>query len=590
MLDGYIKINNDGGECSAVLNAIRSGIPSAVFGINFAEKCRLAASLDAPVLYIVKDGLYAASARDEISAMTGEEVVYLPPKDDVLLYKNSFDKTALYARLSALYRIMRGARIVVATFESLLQLFPKELPRISVQKGGTYDLYDLAEKLVKIGYKRRDFADGKGTFAIRGDIFEVFPINEEKVYRVDFFGDEAESVRRYDPDEKDQKEDADGFTAVCATDVLIAEDEKPSIISAIRHSVEKFRNAESCEQARITAGEIIEKLDENATDDCLQFIMPLIENATDDLLSFMPDDTIVVYDECKMLAENLSAITREHGERFLSLSKNGRAMDFTFRQIGNGEKLTARLAEKRNAAFQTLTSSVKFFDPLKTFSIKCSKIARYPSDRAALYTDLTNWKFGGYKILICCGNAKRAETLYDETVTAKVFTVKSDTAELVNGGALVTTYYLPEGFVDHSEKLVVIGTGDLYLGIREEKRIKRRRGDVFQAPEVGDFAVHEVHGVGYVRGMKNHSGTSIAVHRIADGKSEATEFHVTKDTPNTGVPLKKIKLKKNVLIASILHLSQCIIPNGDSVFEPGDTVIVVSDSDKAISKPSDIFE
>ncbi|MBO4384019.1 MAG: Trk system potassium transporter TrkA [Clostridia bacterium] len=96
--------------------------------------------------------------------------------------------------------------------------------------------------------------------------------------------------------------------------------------------------------------------------------------------------------------------------------------------------------------------------------------------------------------------------------------------------------------------------------------------------------------VGYVRGMKNHSGASIAVHRIADGKSEATEFHVTKDTLNIGVPLKKINLKKNVLIASILHLSQCIIPNGDSTFEPGDTIIVVSDSDKAISRLNDIFE
>ncbi len=96
--------------------------------------------------------------------------------------------------------------------------------------------------------------------------------------------------------------------------------------------------------------------------------------------------------------------------------------------------------------------------------------------------------------------------------------------------------------------------------------------------------------VGYVRGMRNHSGTSIAVHRIADGKSEATEFHVTKDTLNCGVPLKKIKLRKNVLIASILHLSQCIIPNGDSTFEPGDTVIVVSNSDTVISKLNDIFE
>lgn len=96
--------------------------------------------------------------------------------------------------------------------------------------------------------------------------------------------------------------------------------------------------------------------------------------------------------------------------------------------------------------------------------------------------------------------------------------------------------------------------------------------------------------VGYVRGMKNQTGASIAVHRIADGKFEATEFRVTKDTLNCGVPLKKIRLKKNMLIASILHLSQCVIPNGDSTFVPGDTLIVVSDSDRAISKLNDIFE
>lgn len=96
--------------------------------------------------------------------------------------------------------------------------------------------------------------------------------------------------------------------------------------------------------------------------------------------------------------------------------------------------------------------------------------------------------------------------------------------------------------------------------------------------------------VGYVRGMKNQTGTSIAVHRIADGKSEATEFHVTKDTLYCGVPLKQLRLKKNTLIASILHLSQCVIPNGDSCFYPGDTVIVVSDSNSAISRLNDIFE
>lgn len=96
--------------------------------------------------------------------------------------------------------------------------------------------------------------------------------------------------------------------------------------------------------------------------------------------------------------------------------------------------------------------------------------------------------------------------------------------------------------------------------------------------------------VGYVRGMKNQTGASIAVHRIADGKAEATEFHVTKDTMNCGVALKKLRLKKNVLVACILHLARVEIPNGDSCFYPGDTVIIVSDTDRAITKLNDIFE
>ncbi|MBQ1893144.1 MAG: Trk system potassium transporter TrkA [Clostridia bacterium] len=96
--------------------------------------------------------------------------------------------------------------------------------------------------------------------------------------------------------------------------------------------------------------------------------------------------------------------------------------------------------------------------------------------------------------------------------------------------------------------------------------------------------------VGYVRGMKNQTGTSIAVHRIADGKSEAAEFHVTKDTANCGVPLRNIKLKKGMLIAAILHLSQCVIPNGDSCFYPGDTIIVVSNSETGVARLNDIFE
>ena len=94
--------------------------------------------------------------------------------------------------------------------------------------------------------------------------------------------------------------------------------------------------------------------------------------------------------------------------------------------------------------------------------------------------------------------------------------------------------------------------------------------------------------LGFVRAMNNQVGAAVAVHKIADGKAEAAEFRADKTTLHCDVPLKEL-LKKNVLIACILHGSTLIIPNGDSVFLPGDTVIVVSDSDTLVGKLNDIF-
>ena len=95
--------------------------------------------------------------------------------------------------------------------------------------------------------------------------------------------------------------------------------------------------------------------------------------------------------------------------------------------------------------------------------------------------------------------------------------------------------------------------------------------------------------IGFVRGMSNQVGAAVAVHKIADGKAEAAEFRADKTTLHCGEPLKNIRLKKNVIISCILHGPTLIIPNGDSCFMPGDTVIVVSDVSTFVGKLNDIF-
>ena len=95
--------------------------------------------------------------------------------------------------------------------------------------------------------------------------------------------------------------------------------------------------------------------------------------------------------------------------------------------------------------------------------------------------------------------------------------------------------------------------------------------------------------VRYVRAMDNQVGAAVSVHTIADGQAEAVEFLVDATTKNLDVPLKKIKLKPNVLIASITHGSQTQIPHGDSVFSEGDTVVVVTSGRGILHQINDIF-
>lgn len=95
--------------------------------------------------------------------------------------------------------------------------------------------------------------------------------------------------------------------------------------------------------------------------------------------------------------------------------------------------------------------------------------------------------------------------------------------------------------------------------------------------------------VRYVRAMQNQTGAAVSVHAIADGQAEAVEFLVDEKTKYRDTPLKKLKLKNNVLLASITHGAKTQIPNGDSVFTEGDTVVVVTSGRGVLQSINDIF-
>lgn len=514
MLDKYLSAENLGESFLSLKNDVRSGMSAAVFGVQSAEKYHIAAMFDLPVIYIARDALVANNAATELRALSGKKVVFLPAKDDVLLYNKAFNKDNYYARISALYQLMRGVDIVTCTFEALLQLMPKKIESIELKKGEEYELTALCEKLVKMGYVRADEVDGKGRFSVRGDIVHIFPVSYDAPVRIDFFGDEIEKMVYYDPAGNAGGE-AKKVVVLPTVDFVIDPSEKAMIKSALKESVAAFGTQIYASRARDIARELTEKLDADSTDAALSFVLPLLSGMKGSLRDFFGENTVVVYDECKLLNDSLGGALNEFTDRRIGLSANGENFAFSAGQYKTPEELFKELDYPRKVALQSLTSQIGFFNPLKTYRINCTPVSRYALKPDDFFVDVKNWKATGYRVLVCCGNSERAARLHGYLEDRKIYSDLGDNFPADFSGVKITSFYLSGGFIYHDAKLVVIGTNDLYSRRNAEKKIKRRRGDVYYAPEVGDYCVHERHGIGIVRGIERITTTDSTKDYVA---------------------------------------------------------------------------
>ena len=515
MIRNFFTAEQLGPAYSELKNDLRLGTPTAVYGVSAPHKCLIAPlSWEGRLVYISDNALSAASCAAQIAGFTGEEPALLTAKDEVLLYKDAVSKDALFKRINALYKIQNGARIVVCDIESLLQLFPRRLESLALVVGEEVDFSSLPEKLVKMGYTRAAAVESKGTFALRGDILDIFPVNAENPARVDFFGDGVEKIKPYNFVTGERLAQAEFLDIVAATDVTINDGEVSEIKDVLFDELSRIRDARAYERAQTIVGELCAKLEAGASFAGASFFLPLLACGVD-FFNFLGGDALFVYDESKLVYDKLEAIYKEHEERLANLMLGGEAFSFSRYQLADKQDFLAELAARRSLALQTFASRSYFFEPLKIYNFHSSPVGRYLNGFVNLVTDLKSWRADGYRVMLYCGNSSRAqkmrEMLSDEYIDASVLPEKLSAFK----GVAVLQSELGHGLILHENKLVVIGTGDLYTKSPVSKRIRRKRNDLFTSPEIGDYAVHETHGVGKIVGTKKIETTDGTKEYIA---------------------------------------------------------------------------
>lgn len=509
MKQGFFNAAKIGGDYERFTEEVRRGTPAAAFGVSSAVKYLLASVIGLPVLYVTADAVSARAAAENISVLSGEKAAVITAKDEVLSYRKALSKDAMFRRIEGEYALMNGCRVVAAEIDALLQPFPKKLPVLVLEEGKETDFSALTLRLANMGYARVSEVESKGAYALRGDILDIFPVGEENPVRVDFFGDEVEKIKPYDMETGNRLEPKTRLAILPAADCFIAKDEIAGVKEVLRESLAEFTTRESYVRANTIVSELLSGLEQAEEDgktrgcealSAEEFLLPLLGNSGT-IFDLLPGNAVIVFDESKTLRDKCEAIYKEFEERYSRLKAGGEVLSFSHGQLTEKQAFYDGLKKFRLAAVQTFTGNPFFFTPLKIFNFRVTPVSRYLNAAPQLITDLKNWLKGGYRAVLFCGNenrlAKMSETLSDAYVPTEP-TADFDALHAVG----LTSETLDKGFILHEAKFVAIGTGDLYTKPVEQKRVKRRRGDLFTAPEVGDYAVHETHGVGRVIGTK----------------------------------------------------------------------------------------
>jgi transcription-repair coupling factor (superfamily II helicase) len=197
----------------------------------------------------LKSGCAVFVAQDDATAATvleaapffakNLELVSFPAWDCLPFDRASPSPRIVAERLTALHRLMQksaGPRLIVTTVNAILQrvLTPADLQKLvrEVVVGGKTDREALLATLASIGYSRVDTVADPGEYAVRGSLLDVFPAGSENALRLDFFGDEVESIRRFDPADQRTIDSINAFTLLPVSETPLDAD-----------SIRRFRKA-----------------------------------------------------------------------------------------------------------------------------------------------------------------------------------------------------------------------------------------------------------------------------------------------------------------------------------------------------------
>ena len=486
-------------------NLAAGGGCAAVFGLGEAHRTHVAAGLfvhcDKTLLLVSANESSAARIAEDAAYFT-KQVIHLPARETPLGGRALAASADLAARrMDALVRLASGERLMlVLSAEALLQrLAPAEALRASIRTlslGERVNLRALAGSLVEAGYERVELCEGRGQFWLRGGYLDLYPITAQAPVRIEFFDDEIDTMRTYDPVSQRSIENIKTCLVPPVTEVPLTQAVRESGMRAMRKKPRLEADYHSLKDG-------IVPLD-------AQRLLPLFYPEAS-IADYLPKDAIILIDEPQRVEESAKLVHANHIELVSALVASGDAEPEEAEILGSPMKLLQALDTPRTAMLFALTRTYGLIRAKELYRFETRPASRYVNAGDALAADIFNWKKHGYAAVIYAGT--HAVRLQDLLVDAGVDAAVAEKLERapVPGEVLIIGDSLGRGFEYPEIHIVALSETELY-GAAHEKLApvrKRRPQLAFSELAPGDLVVHEVHGIGRFVGVEKLTAAGV---------------------------------------------------------------------------------
>jgi len=497
-----------------------SGKSIEAYGISETQKSLIAAALSSSLnkncIVITHNEIVARKLYEDISFLTPDSALLLHAGEIIFHRIDAKSNEISQQRLTTINQLLSSkTKVVCASVEALiLKMIPMERfteikRKISI--GDTVDTGEIIRLFSMAGYERVDMVEGKGQFSVRGGIIDYYPLTEENPIRIELFGDEVDSLRQFDVLTQRSIEKINEVEINAARELILKEEEiKEAAVSLKSHLDKRLKSLNTSGRKKEA-----EKLHENLMEDIDKLVQGYYFEGIERYISFFKidfqsildylKDFTVIIDEPNRVKQRYESINLEFQEHFKQLMEIDEVLPEQYNTYFTYDQLLSKLKEHKCISFNTLLKSSPDFRPDTIISFISRSMHTFHGKLELLMEELAQWKDKRYKVLILSGTADRGKRLVYSLREQNVNAMYKDELdiELQEGHIIVIPGTLNSGFEFPSIKYAVISDREVFaVQKREAPKKKGRLIKVFTDLKVGDYVVHENHGIGQYVGVE----------------------------------------------------------------------------------------